>query len=216
MSHRAFKNRLYAEFARLGSCLASDKRLELLDLLAQAPRHVEALAAETEMSVANVSQHLQALRQAKLVTAEKAGNRVVYRLAGDDVLDLWLTLRAAAERRLPEVRQLASDFGLASPGLGREALQQAIGSDNILVIDVRPAVEFASGHIPGALPVPIEELPARLDSLPKDRRIVAYCRGAYCLFADEAVALLREKGFDAVRVEGGWAEWRAEGRPQEG
>lgn len=217
MGHRAFKNRLYPQFARVGTALASDKRLELLDLLAQGPRHVEALAAETEMSVANVSQHLHVLRAAKLVESEREGNKVLYRLAGDDVLRLWLSLRSVGEARIPEVAQIVRDF--AEGGLGgetsRDEVSALIDQGKALIIDVRPSVEFKHGHLPGALPLPIEELAARLSELPRDRPIVAYCRGAYCLFADEAVALLRERGFNATRIEGGWAEWKAEGRPAE-
>ena len=216
MSHRPFKERLYREFARIGTALASDRRLELLDLLAQGPRHVEALAAEAEMSVANVSQHLQILRQAKLVETERRGTKVLYRLADPSVLDLWLALRSVAEARLAEVEQVARVFAVEGANGGelpREELQRLIKKGGALLIDVRPAVEYQSGHLPGALSIPVEELPKRLKDLPRGQRIVAYCRGAYCLFADEAVALLRKRGFDAHRLEGGWPEWQAEGRP---
>lgn len=215
MSHRPFKDRIYAEFARIGQTLASDRRLELLDLLAQGPRHVEALAQEADMSVANVSQHLQVLRQARLVETERRGTKVLYRLAGPEVLDLWLALRSAAEARLAEVDQLAAEFALGGAGgsdVPRDELERLIKKGGVVLLDVRPAIEYESGHLPGALSVPVEELPKRLEALPRDRRIVAYCRGAYCLFADEAVALLRKHGFDAYRLEGGWPEWLAEGR----
>ncbi|HLB22720.1 MAG TPA: ArsR family transcriptional regulator [Dehalococcoidia bacterium] len=218
MSHRPFKARLYPLFARVGHALASDRRLELLDLLAQSPRHVEALAAETEMSVASVSQHLQVLRNAHLVETEREGTKVRYRLAGDDVLQLWLSLRSVAERRLAEVAQLTREYaveGAGEPEVSRDQLQALVDQGKIMLIDVRPRLEFDNGHLPGAVSVPVDELPGRLDSLPKRRRIVAYCRGTYCLFADEAVALLRSEGFDAVRLDGGWPEWRAEGRPSE-
>jgi rhodanese-related sulfurtransferase len=215
MSHRPFKNRIYAQFARVGTALASDKRLELLDLLAQGPRYVDALAAETEMSVANISQHLQVLKNAKLVESERAGNRTLYRLTDEAVLKLWLDLRTVAEGHLPEVDQLARQYGLDGAGgqVSRDEMARLLESDNVVLIDVRPAVEFNHGHLPGALPFPVEELPRRLAELPRDKRIIAYCRGSYCLFADEAVALLRQHGFDAVRLEGGWPEWTAEGRP---
>ncbi len=216
MSHRPFKQRLYPEFARVATALASDRRLELLDLLAQAPRHVEALAKETDMSVANVSQHLQILRRARLVDTEREGTRVLYRLADDQVLQLWLAIRSVAESRLAEVGQVHREFqveGAQSPELPRDELQRLIARDEVLLLDVRPAIEYRHAHLPGALSVPVEDLPAHLDELPRDRPIVAYCRGAYCLFADEAVALLRQHGFDAHRLEGGWPEWRAEGRP---
>jgi rhodanese-related sulfurtransferase len=214
MSHRPFKNKLYSEFARIGTALASDKRLELLDLLAQGPRHVDALAAETEMSVANISQHLQILRAAKLVDSEREGNRVLYRLTDESVLRLWLDLRTVAEEHLPEINQLVRQYAIegAEGEVSRDEIAGLLESGDVVLIDVRPAAEFGHGHIPGAKPFPIEELPRRLAELPKDKRIIAYCRGTYCLFADEAVALLRLQGFDAIRLEGGWPEWFAESR----
>jgi len=214
MSHRPFKNKLYAEFARIGTALASDKRLELLDLLAQSPRYVDALAAEMEMSVANISQHLQVLRNAKLVESEREGTRVLYSLSDDSVLKLWLDLRSVAEDHLPEIAQLRRQFTVGDLGdeLHRDSLQGLLASGEAVLIDVRPAVEYAHGHIAGALQLPLEDLTKRIDSLPRDKKIVAYCRGDYCLFADEAVALLLAHGFDAVRLEGGWPEWRADGR----
>jgi rhodanese-related sulfurtransferase/DNA-binding transcriptional ArsR family regulator len=214
MSHRPFKNRLYAQFARVGTALASDKRLELLDLLAQGPRYVDALASEMEMSVANISQHLQVLKNAKLVESEREGNRTLYRLTDEAVLKLWLDLRTVAEEHLPEVEKLARQYAVdgVDGHVSRDEMASLLESNDVTLIDVRPSAEFRHGHIPGALPFPLEELPGRLGELPKDKRIVAYCRGAYCLFADEAVALLREHGFNAIRLEGGWPEWMAEGR----
>jgi rhodanese-related sulfurtransferase len=214
MSHRAFKNKLYAEFARVGTALASDKRLELLDLLAQGPRYVDALAAETEMSVANISQHLQVLRNAKLVDSEREGTRVLYRLADESVLRLWLNLRGVAESHLPDIAQLHKQYGVEGLGeeLSRNDLERLIAADDVVLIDVRPAIEYGHGHLRGALAIPVEQLEDRLVDLPRNKRIVAYCRGTYCLFADEAVALLKQHGFDAVRLAGGWPEWLAEGR----
>ncbi len=214
MPHQPFQHALYSEFARVGAALASDRRLELLDLLAQAPRHVEALAAETDMSVANVSQHLQTLRAAGLVEAERAGNRVVYRIADDSVWRLWLALRGVGERRLAEVERIVRDIperATDEERLPRDALPALLQSDDVVLLDVRPAIEFDEGHLPGAQSLPVEELEQQLTHLPRDRRIVAYCRGSYCVFADEAVALLRRHGFDAVRLDGGWLEWRVEG-----
>lgn len=215
MSHRPFKQRLYSQFARVGRTLASERRLELLDLLAQGPRHVEALAAEAEMSVANVSQHLQILRNARLVEADREGTKVLYRLADERVLHLWLALRSVAESRLAEVGQVVREFavrGVDEPALPRDELERLVEKGEVFLIDVRPAVEYQHGHLPGAVSLPLDELPAHLEELPRDRCIVAYCRGAYCLFADEAVATLRRHGFDAFRLEGGWPEWKAEGR----
>src|SRR5215203_2473308 len=154
MSHRPFKDRLYPQFARVGAALASEKRLELLDLLAQAPRHVEALATETGMSVANASQHLQQLRAARLVEADREGTKVRYRLAGDDVLQLWLTLRSVAETRLADVDQVVQRFavaGVQEPPLARDALARRVADGEVVVIDVRPALEYAHGHVDGAL-----------------------------------------------------------------
>ncbi len=216
VADRVFKERLYEQFARVGAALGSRQRLELLDLLAQAPRHVDALAAELEMPVANVSQHLQALRAARLVETERQGTRVIYRLANDGVLRLWLALRSVAERQLSEVGQVVDELAtdrVESEQLGRAALASALGRGKVVVLDVRPAIEYASGHLPGAVSVPIEQLARRLSTLPRDRRLVVYCRGTYCQFADRAVSILQRKGFDAIRLEGGWPEWRAEGRP---
>jgi rhodanese-related sulfurtransferase len=208
MAHREFKDRLYPEFARIAQALASERRLELVDLLAQAPRRVEALADQTGMSVANVSQHLQVLKHARLVESERQGTSVLYRLASGDVLALWLSLRGVAAARLPEIAQLRASH--AEDGVQEvevtDVAQMVKGGAAVLV-DVRPAVEFAHGHIDGALSIPLRELDGRLDELPRDKRIIAYCRGTYCLFADEAVSLLRERGFDAARLSVGWPEW---------
>jgi len=218
MDHRSLKDNLYAQFARIGAALASDRRLELLDLLAQAPRHVEALASETGMSVANTSQHLQTLKNARLVEAQRVGARVEYRLADESVARLWLALREVGEARLAEVRDISRRFGLdESRGemVHRDQLERLSADGSILVLDVRPRHEQEHGHLPGAVLIPHDELESRLDELPRDRRIVAYCRGEYCLFADTAVELLRQRGFDAVRLDGGWLEWMVEGRPTE-
>lgn len=214
MAHREFKQKIYAEFARIGNALGSARRLELLDLLAQGPRHVEALANETDMSVANVSQHLQVLRQARLVEAERTGTKALYRLADKHVLDLWLTLRSVAEDRLAELGQLRREVDIDKENslVPRDELERLIQDRKAVLLDTRPSAEFQHGHLPEAISMPIDELPERLHELPQDRPIIAYCRGDYCLFADEAVALLREKGFEAHRLEGGWPEWWSEDR----
>jgi len=215
MSHRPFKDHIYSQFARIGRGLASEKRLELLDLLAQTPRHVEALAAETDMSVASVSQHLQALRNARLVETQRAGTRTIYRLASPQVLRLWLTLRSVAEERLAEVPRISEEFAVKQPegDLSRDELDRLLKEGAVFLLDVRPRLEFAHGHLPGATNIPVEELTERLQEVPRDRQVVTYCRGAYCLFADEAAAFLRERGFSVRRLEGGWPEWWADGRP---
>jgi len=210
MAHREFKDRLYAEFARISQALASERRLEVVDLLAQSPRRVEALAAETGMTLANVSQHLQVLRNARLVESERQGTSVIYRLASTAVMRLWLSLRDVAAERLPEIDRLREEYaGAADPELARDELEGLLKKRAAVLLDVRPAMEFEHGHIDGAVSIPLDELEARLRELPKSKRIVAYCRGAYCLFADEAVAVLRDHGYDAVRLEGGWPEWAA-------
>lgn len=216
MGDRPFKERLYEQFARVGAALGSRQRLELLDLLAQGPRHVEALAAEVETPVANVSQHLQALRAARLVETERRGTKVIYRLADEGVLGLWLALRSVAERRLAEVSHVVDEYAtdrVSSAPLSRDELEAELRRGKPVIVDVRPEVEYESGHLPGALSIPVEHLARRVRALPRDRRIVVYCRGSYCQFADRAVSILRRKGFDAVRLEGGWPEWRAEARP---
>ena len=214
MTHRAFKDRLYPEFARVAQALGSDRRLELVDLLAQAPRRVEALADETGMSVANVSQHLQVLKNARLVESERRGTTVTYRLASPSVMSLWLALRGVAEDRLPEIGKLRREYADDAAGdeVPREEVQRLLKRGKAVLVDVRPAMEFAHGHVAGAISLPMDDLETRAEELPRDKRIVAYCRGAYCLFADEAVVLLRKRGFDAVRLEGGWPEWLGEGR----
>jgi rhodanese-related sulfurtransferase len=213
---RQFKNELYDQFARLAKALGSGRRLELIELLAQGERTVEALAEETEQSIANTSQHLQVLRHARLVETTRAGNHIRYRLADDHVLRLWLAFRDLGDARLTEIGALVQTF-LS----GRERLQavrikelrRRIDERSVVVLDVRPAVEYEAGHIHGARSIPITELRTRLKDLPKSREIVAYCRGPYCVFADEAVAVLRNNGYKAFRLEGGFPDWAIQGLP---
>ncbi len=215
---RDFKDALYGQFARLGKALASPHRIELLDLLAQGERTVEALAGESALSVANASRHLQVLRAARLVDARKDGLYVRYRLSGDDVHALVRVLRSLAAERLGDVDRIVRDFlgdrAGAAP-IAREDLLARARAGSVLVIDVRPALEFEAGHVAGAVSVPIAELERRLGTLPKGREIVAYCRGPYCVYADEAVALLRSKGLRARRLQDGFPEWAAAGLPVE-
>jgi rhodanese-related sulfurtransferase/predicted transcriptional regulator len=214
MSHRQLKDQIYPQFARIGQALASEKRLELVDLLAQAPRHVDALAQETGMSVANVSQHLQVLRSANLVESERQGNMTVYRLSDPAVVRLWLALRGVAESRLAEVKEIARDLPSRNNGrvVSRDEVKVLL-KDNAVLLDVRPRQEFDAGHLRGAINIPIDQLQDRFEELGRGRQIITYCRGEYCLFADEAAELLRANGFDVVRLEGGWPEWQSEGRP---
>jgi rhodanese-related sulfurtransferase len=211
MADRNLKERLYPEFARVAQALASDRRLELVDLLVQAPRRVEALATETGMTLANVSQHLQVLKNARLVESERSGIHVTYRLVSPDVTRLWLTLRGVAADRLSEVDRLRDEYVLENHHeVSLSELTELTRRGEIVLIDVRPELEFSHGRIDGAISIPVEDLEQRIGELPRDKRIVAYCRGEYCLMADEAVAMLRANGYDAVRLKGGWPEWSVE------
>ena len=218
MEHRQFKDQLYAQFARLGKALASPQRLELLDLLAQGERSVEDLAREAALSVANASQHLRVLRQARLVDARKDGLYVYYRLADPAVFALWRALRHVGERQLAEVDRLFDTY-MQHPEqlepISREALWQRLTDSATVVLDVRPTLEYHQGHIAGARSVPVAELEQRLQELDPSQEVVAYCRGPYCLFADEAVALLQARGFSAVRYGEGYPDWAAAGLPIE-
>lgn len=215
---REFKDALFGEFSRLGKALASGRRLELIELLAQGNRTVEQLAKETGQSIANTSQHLQVLRQARLVDSTRHGNYIRYRLADDQVLRLWLALRDTGEVRLPEVESLVNgyfDGRRQLQAINCEELRRRLEAGRTVVIDVRPTLEYEAGHITGARSLPVEEIEARLKDLPKSKMIVAYCRGPYCVFADEAVALLTRRGFRAVRLDAGLPDWKMEGGPVE-
>lgn len=211
---RRFKDAIYAQFARLGGAISAPKRIELLDLLCQAPRTVEALAAMTGITVANASQHLKVLRSARLVATEKKGTYVKYRIADDKVEGFLLALRVLAEARLAEVDEATREWlgkpDAMEPVLHEELLRRVRRGD-VTVLDVRPAEEYDAGHVPGALSVPLPELKKRLNELPAGREIVAYCRGPYCVMAIDAVKLLRRNGFKAQRMEQGVSEWRARG-----
>jgi rhodanese-related sulfurtransferase/biotin operon repressor len=217
-AHRAFKDRLYGQFARIGKALASPHRLEILDLLAQGERTVESLAAEIGLSSANASQHLQGLREAGLVESRKRGLHVHYRLADDSVFELTRALRIVAERRLAELDRLVRDhFGDRSDPepLAMEELLERARSGAVVILDTRPASEYEAGHIAGAISLPVAEMQARLAGLPKGKQYVAYCRGPYCIYADRAVEMLRKSGRRARRLLGGYPEWKAAGLPVE-
>jgi rhodanese-related sulfurtransferase/DNA-binding transcriptional ArsR family regulator len=215
---RRFKDEIFEQFARIGKAVASAKRIELLDLLSQGERHVEPLAEAAGISVANASQHLQILRAARLVETEKSGVFVTYRLADPAVAEFVRQLRMLAENRLAEVEQTTRSFIEGRIGfdpVNREELLRRVRKGEVTVLDVRPAVEFRAGHLPRALSVPLEDLEARMKDFPKDREIVAYCRGPYCVMAVEAVARLRKQGFRAVRLDMGVLDWQAQGLPVE-
>jgi rhodanese-related sulfurtransferase/DNA-binding HxlR family transcriptional regulator len=209
MESRPAKNALFEAIAMMGKAFASPVRLELLDLLAQAPRTVDELARVSGQSGANVSQHLQALHTAGLVTREREGTRVRYALAGDEALRVWLTLREVSASRLAEVERAARDYlGDEVEAIGRDELLRRLSSGDVVLVDVRPPEEYAAGHIEGARSIPIDELERRLAELPPEREIVAYCRGPFCAYAHQAVRGLRSAGRRARRLEEGWPEWR--------
>jgi rhodanese-related sulfurtransferase len=215
---RQAKDALFEAIATMGKAFASPRRLELIDLLAQGPRTVEALARASEQSVANTSQHLQSLHAAGVVTREREGLRVRYALAGDDVLELWLALRGISAGRLAEVERSAQAYlGEAVEVIGRAELERRLSDGDVVLIDVRPAEEFEAGHIDGAISIPIDELDQRLAELPAGTEIVAYCRGPFCAFASEAVRRLQAGGRAARRLDAGWPEWKlAEGNADPG
>jgi rhodanese-related sulfurtransferase/DNA-binding transcriptional ArsR family regulator len=217
-AHREFKGRLYAQFARIGKALSSPHRLELLELLAQGERTVESLSAETGLSPANTSQHLQALRQATLVDSRKEGLFVFYRLSHPGVSDLSRAIRTVAEHQLADLERLVrehfGDRSDAEPVEMHDLLKRA-RSNKVIVLDTRPASEYAAGHIAGALSMPVDALQRQLRQLPRGKEYVAYCRGPYCVYADRAVQILRSNGRRARRLREGFPEWRAAGCPVE-
>ena len=209
MESRHAKDALFEAIAVMGKAFASPRRLELLDLLAQAPRTVDELARASGQSSANASQHLQALHAAGIVSRERQGTRVRYELAGDEALRLWLALRDVSATRLAEVERAARDYlGTDVEGVDRAELRKRLAKGDVVLVDVRPDEEYAAGHIKGARSIPIDELDKRLAELPKETEIVAYCRGPFCAYAHDAVRRLRASGRAARRLEGGWPEWR--------
>ena len=216
MDGREAKDRLYEQFARTAKAAASPKRIELLEVLAQGEHTVEVLAEATGMGVTNTSAHLQVLRGARLVETRKAGTKVFYRLASDDVAAFVVALRDLARSRLAEVDEVVRDYFTARDALepvSRDELIDRTARGDVVILDVRPPEEFASGHIPGALSVPLDRLDATLARLPKRTQIVAYCRGPYCVLAPQAVEQLRAKGYKARRLAEGMPEWRLAGLP---
>ncbi|MFQ5973626.1 MAG: ArsR/SmtB family transcription factor [Alphaproteobacteria bacterium] len=215
---RRYKDAIYEQLGRVGKAIASPRRLELLDLLSQGPRTVDALARQVGQSLANTSHHLQVLRAARLVETEREGAFVTYRLASDEVSTLYLAIRDLARSRLVEVDRVTHAFLVergAMEAVDREALLHRVRRGEVTVLDVRPAEEYRAGHIAGAISVPLAELERRLVDLPTDREIVAYCRGPYCVMALEAVEILRAHGFKASRLDDGVPDWRAKGLPVE-
>jgi rhodanese-related sulfurtransferase/predicted transcriptional regulator len=215
---RTFKSTVYKHLARLGKALSSGPRLEILDLLTQGPRTVESIATEIGQSVANTSHHLRTLARARLVDADRTGLFVTYRVVDDDVSILFAAMRALGERQLRELTETTARF-LADRGgceaIDAAALRQRLDAGDVTLIDVRPASEFAAGHLPGAINIPAEELDARLAEIPAERDVVAYCRGPFCVMAVDAAAALRERGLRASHFDRSVADWRALGLPVE-
>jgi rhodanese-related sulfurtransferase len=209
MGSRDAKDALFEAIALMGKAFASPVRLELLDLLAQAPRTVDELARASHQSTANTSQHLQALRAAGMVTRAREGTHVRYELAGDEALRLWLALRDASAARLAEVERASREYlGEDVDTIGRDDLIERLGRGDVVLVDVRPPEEYAAGHIEGARSIPLAELERRLAELPPDAEVVAYCRGPFCAYAHHAVRQLRAGGRSARRLTEGWPEWR--------
>jgi rhodanese-related sulfurtransferase/DNA-binding HxlR family transcriptional regulator len=209
MSSRQSKEALFEAIAVMGKAFASPRRLELIDLLAQGSRSVEELARASGQSTANASQHLQALHASGVVNRERDGTRVNYSLAGPDVLRLWLELREASATRVADVERAAREYlGSEVEAISREELAKRLRRNDVVLVDVRPAEEFESGHIDGAVSIPLEELDERLAELPAGTEIVAYCRGAFCAYAHDAVRRLNAAGKAARRLDGGWPEWQ--------
>ena len=218
MSTTNVKQQLFAQLARVGKAISNANRLEILEFLAQGERSVEQLSQLAGLSVANASQHLQQLRLTGLVSSRKQGLNVFYRLSGDDVIELLVALRHTAERHLAEVNQLVDTYLTVKDELEpvpREELLQRVRDGLVTVIDVRPPEEFAAGHVPGAINLPLSELEQRLAELPANTEIVAYCRGPHCILAFDAVARLRQHGLRARRLQDGYPEWRMAGLPVE-
>lgn len=218
MPNANFKQRLYEQFARVGQALSNGNRLEMLEYLAQGERSVESLASISKLSVANTSQHLQLLRQSGLVSPRKQGQRVLYSIADDSVLELLESLRKTAEKNLAEVESLLNSYWKVKDSLEpvpADELMKRAKLGLVIIYDVRPSEEFNAGHIPGSINVPLRELEKQLKDAPKDKEIVAYCRGPHCVLAYDAVASMRDRGFSARRLENGFPEWKRAGRPVE-
>lgn len=218
MSSNNFKQDLFSQFARIGKALGNGNRLELLEFIAQGERSVDELAKVSGLTVANTSQHLQQLRQAGLVTSRKEGLKVHYKLSGNDVIELFDALRGVAERRLADVEKLVNSYLTVKDNLEpvpREELLDRARQGLVTVLDVRPPEEYAAGHVPGAVNVPLSKLEDYLERLQPEQEIVAYCRGPHCVLAFDAVSRLREKGLKAHRMEDGFPEWEVAGFPVE-
>lgn len=216
MEKREFKDKIYSELAKITKAMSNPHRLEIIELLAQGEFSVEQIATSTNLSVANASQHLQVLKAAQLVDISRQGNFIHYRLANGNVFKAWRALRELGIERIATIERLIKDFRTAKQSLESitiEQLLERLKQKNVTIIDVRPEAEFDTGHIPNALSIPIDQLNKRLKTLPKRSEIIAYCRGPFCVYADEAVAILLKHGYKAKRLEQGFPDWQAEDLP---
>jgi len=216
MTGREFKDIVFEQFAKIAHAFSSPKRLEIIDILAQGERDVDSLSRQVNMTIANTSRHLQILKNARLVESRKAGVQVIYRLAGAEVLHCYNHLQSLAEKRSVEIREIVRVFFEERDGMepiSKDELWQRIQDDDVVVIDVRPEVEYQKGHIAGAISVPLSQLKDKIAEIPQDREIVAYCRGPYCVLSAEATSMLRGAGYKAKRLKEGLPEWREAGLP---
>ncbi len=218
MKGREYKDVVFENFARVALAFAAPKRLEIIDILAQGERDVESLSREAAMTIANTSRHLQVLKSSRLVKSRREGVRIFYTLTDDDVFLCWKNLQVMSEKRVSEINEVNRLFHEernSMETIAASELWKRIQNDNVIVLDLRPEVEYNHSHIPTSLSIPLKQLKEKLNELPKDLDIVAYCRGKYCVLSPEAVAILKEKGFQAIRMEEGLQEWKKAGLPVE-
>ena len=218
MNNREFKDKVYHELAKITKALSNSHRLEIIELLAQGEYSVEQIAIQTNVSIANASQHLQLLKTSQLVEINRQGNFIYYRLANTNVFKAWKALRELGVERIRSIEKIIKDFKQAKFSLESLSIHELINKlekGRVTIIDVRPEAEYRKGHLANAVSIPIEQLGKRLTELPKRNEIIAYCRGPFCVFADEAVALLNKKGYKAIRLEEGYPDWQLKGLPVE-
>lgn len=218
MNGREFKDMVFEQFAKIAQSFSAPKRLEIIEILSQGERDVDSLSKQVSMTIANTSRHLQILKNARLVETRREGVRIFYRIADEDVVNCWLRLQSLAEKRSAELKETARAFFDERDNMepiAKEELLNRIQNNDTIVIDVRPYAEYQSGHIPGSISIPLPELKNRLNEIPKDREVVAYCRGPYCVLSVEAMSILRDAGYQSVRLKEGLPEWKAAGLPVE-
>lgn len=218
MEKREYKDKVFGDLSKISSAMANPKRLEIIDLLAQGERTVEKIALETSMSTANASQHLQVLKNANLVEIKRNGNFIIYKIADEKVFMIWQLLREFGTERIAEVEKVVKDFRAQKKvfdSVTIDELLQKIELENVVLLDVRPEEEYQAGHIANAVSIPFDKLSKRLKELPKNKEIIAYCRGPFCVFADDAIQLLLKNKFKAKRLEEGFPDWKLKGLPVE-